>query len=77
MHSYWNGYYTSRPAFKRFERASNGVLQAGKQVNALLNGGKEDELRVLANAVAIAQHHDAITGTARQAVDEDYNDRLW
>ena len=26
-HSFWTGYYTSRPALKRYERLSNNLLQ--------------------------------------------------
>ena len=35
-----------------------------------------DELDELEQAVAVAQHHDAVTGTERQYVAEDYHYRL-
>lgn len=31
----------------------------------------------LADALAIAQHHDAVTGTEKQHVANDYAKRLW
>jgi lysosomal alpha-mannosidase len=36
-HGLWTGYFTSRPAFKRYERYSNNVLQVTKQLNTLAN----------------------------------------
>lgn len=30
-HSYWTGYYTSRPTLKRFERVGNNFLQVNLQ----------------------------------------------
>lgn len=29
-HQFWTGYFTSRPAFKRYERLSNNFLQVGR-----------------------------------------------
>jgi hypothetical protein len=36
-HGYWTGYFTSRPALKRYERHSNNILQVTRQLNALAN----------------------------------------
>ncbi len=36
-HEYWTGYFTSRPALKRYERHTNNILQVTKQLNALAN----------------------------------------
>ncbi len=79
--NYWTGYFTSRPSFKFHERQSHGVLQAAKQVQALLSAeakinDNNHGVFALQEALAIAQHHDAITGTAKQHVDDDYNVRL-
>ncbi|XP_017840564.2 LOW QUALITY PROTEIN: lysosomal alpha-mannosidase [Drosophila busckii] len=77
-HSYWTGYYTSRPTQKRFERIGNHLLQTVKQLSAFVHlyhteyTGKLDALR---QVMGIMQHHDAITGTEKQAVARDY-DRL-
>jgi hypothetical protein len=91
-HSFWTGYYSSRPQSKALIRASSAKLQAARQLGALarlvpaaaaaaegdgagagaLRGGAER----LEAAVALAQHHDAVTGTAKQAVVRDYHRRL-
>nr|CAD7429113.1 unnamed protein product [Timema monikensis] len=96
-HSYWTGYFTSRPTHKGFERMANNFLQVSptmldmcvsschyegtcvfqvcKQLSVLGNVtgidavGKLDDLR---RAMGIMQHHDAITGTERQEVADDY-----
>ncbi|ERL87070.1 hypothetical protein D910_04471 [Dendroctonus ponderosae] len=79
-HSYWAGYFTSRPNFKRFERTSHNVLQVAKQLSALaLASGQEadvDSLRALRENIGVAQHHDSITGTAKQHVSKDYTKLL-
>ncbi len=36
-HGYLTGYYTSRPALKRYERYANNILQVTKQLNVLAN----------------------------------------
>nr|XP_009687837.1 PREDICTED: lysosomal alpha-mannosidase [Struthio camelus australis] len=34
-HQFWTGYFTSRPAFKRYERLSNNFLQICNQLEAV------------------------------------------
>ena len=58
------------------ERVSNSLLQSAKRIDVTLGSNRMSELEALKNAVAVSQHHDAITGTAKQAVDSDYNLRL-
>mgnify|MGYP005983685083 CR=1 FL=1 len=72
--SFWTGYFTSRPTLKRFERQANNFLQVCKQVYALDDLGPEDwvDLNSLREAMGIMQHHDAITGTEKQHVADDY-----
>ncbi|CAN7943346.1 unnamed protein product, partial [Ixodes pacificus] len=68
-HSYWTGYFTSRPAFKYLDRYTNNLFQVSDTFIGLLHffffshTGK---------ALAVGQHHDAITGTAKQAVASNY-----
>ena len=77
-HSYWTGYYSSRPTQKRFERLGNHFLQVVKQLAVLTNltsSITSDNLNKLRQAMGVMQHHDAITGTEKQHVAYDY-DRL-
>ena len=76
-HAYWSGYFTSRPTLKGMIRDANSNLQACKQVHALY-GGKDGDPRLdlAKRAVSVNQHHDAVTGTAKQHVTDDYALRL-
>ncbi|XP_055327446.1 LOW QUALITY PROTEIN: lysosomal alpha-mannosidase-like [Paramacrobiotus metropolitanus] len=73
-HTYWTGYFTSRPALKEWKRESSAFLQTCKQIDALAQLGPEDQkdVNILREALGVAQHHDAVTGTARQDVTDDY-----
>lgn len=75
-HAYWTGYYTSRPTSKRFERVGNHFLQVCKQLTALgrstSEGLYQTRLGYLREAMGVMQHHDAITGTEKQHVADDY-----
>ncbi|XP_018570365.1 lysosomal alpha-mannosidase [Anoplophora glabripennis] len=81
-HSFWTGYFTSRPNSKRFERVGHNILQATKQLVALngLEGSDYNNnvksLEKLRDIMGIMQHHDAITGTERQLVTNDYVKQL-
>ncbi|XP_033821330.1 lysosomal alpha-mannosidase [Periophthalmus magnuspinnatus] len=81
-HDFWTGYFTSRPALKRYERFSNALLQTCNQLEVLggpvsRNGpfGKGDTL-TMRKSMAVAQHHDAVSGTSKQHVANDYARRL-
>ncbi|GAB6018759.1 mannosidase alpha class, variant 3 [Chamberlinius hualienensis] len=73
-HTFWTGYYTSRPTFKGLAKYTNNFLQIAKQLTAFANVGSvnAENLEVLKRYQADAQHHDAITGTEKQAVAYDY-----
>ncbi|KMT06844.1 hypothetical protein BVRB_6g151860 [Beta vulgaris subsp. vulgaris] len=75
--AYWTGYFTSRPAFKGYVRMMSGYYLAARQLE-FLNGrsGSLSKTETLADALAVAQHHDAVTGTERQHVAADYTMRL-
>ncbi|KAM9251613.1 lysosomal alpha-mannosidase [Cariama cristata] len=81
-HQFWTGYFTSRPAFKRYERLSNNFLQICSQLEALAGSAAREgpygpgNSSVLREAVAVAQHHDAVTGTEKQHVANDYARQL-
>nr|XP_046229733.1 lysosomal alpha-mannosidase [Scatophagus argus] len=81
-HDFWTGYFTSRPALKRYERISNSYLQTCNQLEVL--GGPvsrkgpfgEGDSQTMKKAMAVAQHHDAVSGTEKQHVANDYAKRL-
>ncbi|KAG0460421.1 hypothetical protein HPP92_020718 [Vanilla planifolia] len=76
-YSYWTGYYTSRPTFKRFVRALSGYYLAARQIEFLVGRRTSGPFTsVLGDALGIAQHHDAVSGTAKQHTTNDYAKRL-
>uniref|UniRef100_A0A7N2M0R8 Alpha-mannosidase n=1 Tax=Quercus lobata TaxID=97700 RepID=A0A7N2M0R8_QUELO len=75
--AYWTGFFTSRPALKRYVRILSGYYLAARQIEYLagkrFNGTNTGSL---ADALGIAQHHDAVSGTAKQHTTNDYEKRL-
>ncbi len=49
QHGSWTGYFTSRPALKRYERYSNNILQVTRQLNAFSNITLRHEIFPLSN----------------------------
>ncbi|KAJ4728880.1 Alpha-mannosidase [Melia azedarach] len=75
--AYWTGYFTSRPALKGYVRTLSAYYLAARQLEFFKgrnSAGPTTES--LADALAIAQHHDAVTGTEKQHVADDYAKRL-
>ncbi|XP_076427922.1 lysosomal alpha-mannosidase isoform X5 [Peromyscus maniculatus bairdii] len=81
-HMFWTGYFSSRPALKRYERLSYNFLQVCNQLEALAGPAANvgpygtGDSAPLKEAMAVLQHHDAVTGTARQNVVNDYARQL-
>ena len=88
-HCFWTGYFTSRAALKRFERVTSSFLLAARQIDALASLSqyrnmaidaskdfRDNALYPLEDAVSILQHHDAVAGTAKQHVADDYSAKL-
>ncbi|XP_051897842.1 lysosomal alpha-mannosidase [Pristis pectinata] len=81
-HQFWTGYFTSRPALKRYERMSNNFLQICNQLEVLAASKAQNgpygvgDSSVLRKAMGVAQHHDAVSGTEKQHVANDYAKRL-
>ncbi|KAK2502693.1 hypothetical protein MC885_007056 [Smutsia gigantea] len=81
-HKFWTGYFSSRPALKRYERLSYNFLQVCNQLEVLagpaanLGPYGSGDSEPLNEAMAVLQHHDAVTGTSRQHVANDYARQL-
>lgn len=77
-HCFWTGYFTSRPALKRLERVGSSFLHAVRQVQTLYGDGVSGfkEIELLEKGVAIAQHHDGVSGTSKQHVAYDYAKKI-
>ncbi|CAH8681277.1 unnamed protein product [Schistosoma rodhaini] len=87
LHSYWTGYYTSRPALKYYVRQASNLLSMCEQVHlhvdrlSQMNDYQKqvdtDELiDTLRKTLGVLQHHDAVSGTEKQHVADDYAWRL-
>ena len=76
----WSGYFTSRPALKGYVRDSSRVFQAAKQLQAAklppADMSPANPLYSLERAMGLAQHHDAVSGTSKQHVANDYARQL-
>ncbi|KDP22539.1 hypothetical protein JCGZ_26370 [Jatropha curcas] len=77
VNAYWTGYFSSRPAIKGYVRKMSGYYLAARQLEHF-KGRSKARLNTdsLGEALAIAQHHDAVTGTEKQHVADDYAKRL-
>ena len=88
-HQYWTGYFTSRPALKRQVRTASGLLNAARQIevlsgNKLARKSTEKAPPVVGvswtdafeGSIGVATHHDGMSGTARQSVTNDYEQRM-
>lgn len=80
-HQFWTGYFTSRPALKGYVRDTSGWFTAIRQAHALASmhmpsAAGVHRLQELEEALGVAQHHDAVSGTAKQHVAFDYARRI-
>ena len=79
-HAVWTGYFSSRMALKHYVRDSSRVFQAAKQLQAAAmppaDMSESNPLYLLERARGVTQHHDAVSGTSKQHVANDYARRL-
>ncbi|NWS71130.1 MA2A2 mannosidase, partial [Crotophaga sulcirostris] len=86
---YWTGYFTSRPFYKSMDRVLEAHLRGAEILYSLAlaharRAGADgryplSDYALLSNArrnLGLFQHHDAIAGTAKEAVAVDYGVRL-
>uniref|UniRef100_A0A7N6AZR7 Alpha-mannosidase n=1 Tax=Anabas testudineus TaxID=64144 RepID=A0A7N6AZR7_ANATE len=86
---YWTGYFTSRPFYKSLDRVIESHLRGAEILYSLAvanarHAGMEgrypvSDYALLVDArrsVGLFQHHDAITGTAKENVVTDYGTKL-
>jgi lysosomal alpha-mannosidase len=79
-HAFWTGYFTSRAALKFNVRKTSRFLQTVRQLVAFAHLKDDVTLKsigFLERAMGEAQHHDAVSGTEKQHVADDYAKRLW
>ncbi|GMT23075.1 hypothetical protein PFISCL1PPCAC_14372, partial [Pristionchus fissidentatus] len=76
-YKWWTGYFTHRPFFKRMGRIVESRLRSFDLLSVLVGSSvSTPELVQARRDVALFQHHDAITGTSKRHVMEDYLERL-
>jgi hypothetical protein len=68
---YWSGYFTSRVFDKALDRKLERVLYAAESM-----GATKLELQESRRALSLFQHHDGVTGTAKDFVVRDYAKRI-
>jgi len=86
-HAFWSGYYTSRSSFKQQIRAYGQRLQTVRKVLSKMLLEKPSyfnytfkdfavNLDQYEEVAGILQHHDAVSGTAKQTVTQNYINML-
>ncbi|KAH6755449.1 hypothetical protein C2S51_038934 [Perilla frutescens var. frutescens] len=85
---YWSGYYVSRPFFKAVDRVLEQTLRGAEMMMSFLLGYCQKvqcekfptsfsyKLISARRNLALFQHHDGVTGTAKDHVVEDYGTRM-
>jgi hypothetical protein len=79
---FWTGYFSSRPNSKKQVRDGQASLHAASKVfslSAIFENATDvdivhavDTKEMMLDSMGVYQHHDAVTGTARQHVANDY-----
>merc|ERR1719253_1112970 len=90
-HHYWTGYFTSRPALKKQVRVATHYLDSARQME-IASGTTAADVDTpttrpspavgsswtdsLEGMIGVTTHHDAMSGTERQDVADDYAERM-
>lgn len=85
-HAYWTGYFTSRPAFKKYVRDAGAKEKAisnlfshqwlSGSLNSTISEAYAQQLDYFRQVMGVVQHHDGVSGTERQLVTDDYSQRI-
>lgn len=80
---YWTGYFTSRVNSKYLIKETGRFLQTARSLFSLMDMNQEMDSKAqktykkalfdLEHMMGIVQHHDAVSGTEREAVNGDYS----
>ena len=87
---YWSGYYTSRPFHKNLDRILEHYLRSAETLYSMMWAEMEyvgsdfpqlaepliEDLIVGRQNLALFQHHDGVTGTAKDHVVVDYSQKM-
>ena len=83
---YWTGYFSSRPAAKKQVKDASSLFSAEMKLfseRVITENVKASDVsdvllakQSMLESLSIYQHHDAITGTAKQYVADDYSFRM-
>lgn len=77
---YWSGYFTSRPYYKRMDRILMNYLRSAEMLHSWsqwdATAGFDKRLEVARRALSIFQHHDGVSGTAKDYVMKDYDQMM-
>lgn len=81
---YWSGYYVTRPFYKAVDRVLEQTLRAADTLFMLARAFHGNEIATLSGDVlerqrrnlALFQHHDGVTGTAKDHVVVDYANKM-
>eukprot|EP01133_Synstelium_polycarpum_P019508 gene19508-23370_t len=87
--NYWSGYFSSYPLLKQTIRQSDSILRTAETLYSIATatnrkkkfafdaGQAFDALAFHRNVSGILTHHDAVTGTAKEYVRDNYFDMLY
>lgn len=78
---YWSGYFSTRPFHKRIDRILLTYLRSAEILHSWIphtvTKYLNQQLTSARRALSLFQHHDGITGTARESVVQDYADQMF
>ncbi|VDM96194.1 unnamed protein product [Thelazia callipaeda] len=74
--SLWTGFYNHRAYFKRFVRIVQSELRLMDFISVAVAMHPKNDTNIARRNLALSLHHDAITGTSKRYVMDDYTSKL-